>query len=101
MMAMNSMQRTLTTLGQQEPDRVPLFLLTTGHGAKEVGLSIEAYFSRAENVIEGQLRLLKKYRADCLYGFYYASIEVEAWGGNTLFSTDGPPQCGAPIINDK
>ena len=56
MMAMNSMQRTLTTLGQQEPDRVPLFLLTSGHGAKEVGLSIEAYFSRAENVIDGQLR---------------------------------------------
>lgn len=101
MMAMNSMQRTLTTLGQQEPDRVPLFLLTSGHGAKEVGLSIEAYFSRAENVIDGQLRLLKKYRADCLYGFYYASIEVEAWGGNTLFSPDGPPQCDAPIINDK
>ena len=56
---MNSMQRVLTALGQQEPDRVPLVLLTTMHGAKELGLSIEEYFSRAENVIEGQMRLLK------------------------------------------
>ncbi len=95
---MNSMQRTLTTLGQQEPDRVPLFLLTTLHGAKELGMSIEDYYARAENVIEGQLRLLKKYRADCLYGFFYASIEVEAWGGSTIYLPDGPPLCGAPII---
>jgi uroporphyrinogen decarboxylase len=99
MNTMNSMQRTLTTLGQQEPDRVPLFLLTTEHGAREVSLSIEEYYAKAENVIEGQLRLLKKYRSDCLYGFYYASIEIEAWGGSTIFLPDGPPLCGAPIIH--
>ncbi|MEO5347918.1 MAG: uroporphyrinogen decarboxylase family protein [Magnetococcus sp. YQC-9] len=95
---MNSMQRTLMTLGQQEPDRVPLFLLTTLHGAKEVGMSIQEYFSSAENVIEGQMLLKKKYRSDCLYPFFYASIEIEAWGGETLFLPDGPPLCGAPII---
>ena len=67
---MNSMQRTLTALAQQEPDRVPFFLLTTIHGAKEVGLSIQEYFSEASHVTEGQLRLLKKYRADCLYPFF-------------------------------
>jgi uroporphyrinogen decarboxylase len=96
---MNSMQRTLTTLGQQEPDRVPLFLLTTLHGAKELGMSIEEYYSRAENVIEGQMRLLKKYRGDCLYAFFYASIETEAWGGSTVYLPDGPPLCGAPLIH--
>jgi uroporphyrinogen decarboxylase len=96
--AMNSMQRTLTTLGQQEPDRVPLFLLTTEHGARELGMSIEDYYARPENVVEAQLRMQKKYRADCLYGFYYASIETEAWGGTTIFLPDGPPLCGAPVI---
>jgi uroporphyrinogen decarboxylase len=95
---MTSMQRTLTTLGQQEPDRVPLFLLTTLHGAKELDLSIEDYFSRSKNVVEGQLRLLQKYRSDCLYPFYYAAIESEAWGGETIYLPDGPPLCGAPVI---
>jgi len=98
---MNSMQRTLTTLGQQEPDRVPLFLLTTEHGAKELGLSIEEYYTRAEYVIEGQLRLLKKYRGDCLYSFFYASIETEAWGGSTIYLPDGPPLCGPPVIHSR
>ena len=41
-----SLQRVLTTLGHQEPDRVPLFLLPTMHGARELGLSIKEYFSR-------------------------------------------------------
>ena len=88
-MTMTSMQRTLTALGHGEPDRVPLFLLLTEHGARELGLSIEAYFSCAEYVIEGQLRLHRKYRTDCLYAFYYASIEVEAWGGS-LSLEDSP-----------
>ncbi|MCG7865888.1 MAG: uroporphyrinogen decarboxylase family protein [Candidatus Thiodiazotropha taylori] len=97
-LTMNSMQRTLTTLGHQEPDRVPLFLLTTLHGAKELGLSIEEYFSKSENVVEGQMRLLKKYRGDCLYPFYYAPIETEAWGGEVIYLPDGPPNTGNPII---
>jgi len=34
---MTSLERVLTTLGHNEPDRVPLFLLLTMHGAKELG----------------------------------------------------------------
>ncbi len=95
---MNSMQRTLTALGQQEPDRVPMFLLTTLHGARELDLSIEEYFSRSSNVIDGQIRLLEKYGSDCLYPFFYASLETEAWGGETIFFPDGPPNAGEPVI---
>jgi uroporphyrinogen decarboxylase len=96
---MNSMQRVLTALSHQEPDRVPLFLLTTLHGAKELGLSIEDYFSQAKYVVEGQMRLLKKYRSDCLYPFFYAPIELEAWGGEVIFQADCPPNSGAPLIH--
>jgi len=98
--AMTSMQRVLTTLGHQEPDRVPFFLLTSMHGAKELGLSIEKYFSKSENVIEGQMRLLAKYGSDCLYPLFHASLEVEAWGGETIFVEDGPPNAGQPIISN-
>jgi uroporphyrinogen decarboxylase len=45
--AMTPLERTLTSISQKEPDRVPLFLLTTMHGAKELGISIREYFSRA------------------------------------------------------
>lgn len=95
---MTSMQRVLTTLGHQEPDRVPLFLLVTLHGARELGLSIQDYFSSAENVAEGQIRMRAKYGHDCLYGFFYAPAEIEAWGGEVIFSADGPPNSGTPFI---
>jgi len=98
MQHLSSLQRVLTTLGHQEPDRVPLFLLTTMHGARELGLGIREYFSRAEHVAEGQLRLRRRYRHDCLYGFFFAALEVEAWGGEVHYRDDGPPVSGEPPI---
>lgn len=95
---MTSLNRLLTTLQFEEPDRVPLFLLLTMHGAKELGLSIKEYFSKAENVAEGQLRLRAKYRNDCIFPFFYAAIEIEAWGGEVIFFEDGPPNSGTPFI---
>ncbi|MDA3929283.1 MAG: hypothetical protein PF541_10015 [Prolixibacteraceae bacterium] len=67
------MERVLTTLSHNEPDRVPQFLLLTMHGAKELGLTIKEYFSKAEYVIEGQTRLQKKYNNDCYYPFFLCS----------------------------
>lgn len=98
---MTSMQRVLTTLSHREPDRVPLFLLVTMHGAKELDLTIREYFSNAENVVEGQLRLRAKYGHDCLYPFFYAPIEIEAWGGEVIFVDDGPPNSGQPFIRHR
>ncbi len=96
--SMTSMQRVLTTLGHEEPDRVPFFLLVTMHGAKELGMTIQEYFYSAENVVEGQLRLRARYRHDCICPFFYAAIEVEAWGGEVIFSENGPPNSGRPFI---
>jgi uroporphyrinogen decarboxylase len=95
---MTPMQRVLTAVGHQEPDRVPLLLLPTLHGARELGLSIQDYFARPEQVVEGQLRMRRRYGHDCLYTFHYASLETEAWGGETLFRDDGPPNAGEPLV---
>jgi len=97
---MTSMERVLTTLGHREPDRVPLFLLLSLHGAKELNISIREYFSQADHVVEGQFRLREKYQNDCIYAFFHAPIETEAWGGEVIFTDDGPPNSGAPLIKD-
>jgi uroporphyrinogen decarboxylase len=98
MSEMTSMERVLKTLGQEEPDRVPFFLLCTMHGARVLGLSIRDYFAKAEHVVEGQLRLREKYGSDCIYTFFYAPIEYEAWGGQVVYCDDGPPNSGRPIF---
>ncbi len=95
-----SLDRVLKTLNFEEPDKVPLFLFLTLQGADELGLSIQEYFSKPENVVKGQLILRKKYSNDCLFPFFYSAIEIEAWGGDVLFFEDGPPNAGKPIIQD-
>jgi len=94
------MERVLTTLSHKEPDRVPLFLLLTMHGAKELGLGIKEYFSKAEHVFEGQKRMQKKFSNDCYYAFFHAAIEVEAFGAEVMYSNDGPPNSGLPVIKN-
>jgi len=95
---MTSMQRVLTTLGHKEPDKVPLFLSFTYYGARELGIPIKDYFSDPSNIVEAQLRLRKKYNNDCVNGFFYASLELEAFGSPSLFFDDGPPNAGAPVL---
>jgi uroporphyrinogen decarboxylase len=95
---MTAMQRVLTALSGREPDRVPFFLLPTMHGARQLGMGIREYFSRAENVVEGQLRMRARYGHDCLYPFFHAPLEVEAFGGEVIYVEDGPPNSGAPLV---
>lgn len=95
---MTSMERVLTTLQFKEPDRVPLFLLLSLYGAKELQLTPKEYFSNVDNIVQGQLRMQKKYRSDCYDAFFHAAVEIEAWGGEVVFVPDGPPNAGEPLI---
>ena len=94
-----SLDRVLTTLGHREPDRVPLFLLLSMHGAQELGLPIRVYFSSARHVVEGQTRLRARYGHDCYMALFYAAIEMEAWGGEVRYFEDGPPNAGDPVVS--
>jgi len=80
------------------PDRVPVFLLFSTYGAKELGLPIKEYFSKPKYVVEAQLKMQKKYSNDCIYTFFYAGIEIEAFGGEVIFIDNGAPNTGVPII---
>ncbi len=95
---MNSFDRVMSSLSFKEPDRVPLCLLLSLYGAKEMNVSVKEYFSKWENIVEMQLKMKEKYSNDCIYTFFYAAIEIEAMGGEVIFSPDGPPNSGEPII---
>jgi len=96
--SMTSLERTIAAISHREPDRVPLFLLLSLYGAKELEIPIKEYFSKPENVVNAQLKMKDKYNNDCIYSFFYAAMEVEAFGGEVIFVEDGPPNSGEPFI---
>ncbi|SHH54414.1 uroporphyrinogen decarboxylase family protein [Thermosipho atlanticus] len=98
MKEMTSAERVFTSISFKEPDRVPLFLCLSFYGAKELGMSIKEYYSNYENVVVAQIKMKEKYNNDCYNSFFYASLEIEAFGGGTIFREDGPPNAKEPII---
>lgn len=97
-MGMTSSQRLQEALSHREPDRVPYVLPASMHPAREMGLTIKEYFSRPGNIVEGQLRLRKKFGNDILCCYPSAALEMLAWGGEAIYFDQGPPNAGAPII---
>ena len=101
MNSMSSLQRVFTTIEHKEPDKIPLFLLVTVQGAKELGLSIKEYYSNGSNVVKGQILMREKYRTDTVNTIFYAAAGVEAFGGEITYYTDGFPNITKPIIREK
>jgi len=95
---MTSFQRLSTSLRMAIPDRVPVVLVSTTHGAREVGLSLPEYFRRPENVAEGQIRFAERVGHDNVDAYYYVVREAEAFGAEAAFSENGPPGMGPPVI---
>ncbi len=98
---MNSIERLTAVMQGSIPDRVPVMGNLLEQGARELGLSIKEYYSRAEYVAEGQLKLRKKYGYDNLSGFFYAGCEAQMLGcRKIIFSETGPPNVGHMIIKN-
>lgn len=73
-------------------DRIPVFCNQLDQGARELGLSIEDYYSKGEYVAEGQLRMREKYGYDNVWSLFYVGKEAELLGcQKILYATDGSP----------
>jgi len=98
---MNAIARFVAVHQGKIPDRVPIIGNLLEQGAKELGLSIEEYYSNGEYVAEGQLRMRERYGYDNLAGFFYAGKDAEMLGcRKIIFSKYGPPNVGHFIIQN-
>ncbi len=98
MSAPSSLERIGAALEGRLLDRVPYWIPATLHGARVLGVPLEAYFGDPHAVAEGQLRLRALLGHDMLQAYPYVSVEHEAFGGETVFQTDGPPVPGPPTL---
>lgn len=95
----NSMELFGQLLKGQLPVRVPVAVNMLDQGAEELGMDTKEYYSSAENVAAGQLKLRQKYHHDVVWGAHYAARQTEALGSKrTIFPTNGPPNVGDLVI---
>jgi uroporphyrinogen-III decarboxylase len=80
-------------------DRIPIFCNLIDQGAKELGMPIEEYYSKGENVAEAQLMMRAKYGYDNLFSLFYVGTEAMMLGCRKIrFAKDGPPNVEELVI---
>jgi len=96
---MTGMERLAAAINGTLADRIPVFCNLLDQGAKELGLSLEEYYSSGEHVAEAQLKMRAKYGYDCLWSLFYVGKEAELLGcRKMIFAKDGPPNVGEMVI---
>ncbi|QFY42350.1 uroporphyrinogen decarboxylase [Candidatus Methylospira mobilis] len=94
-----SMERLLAAVNGKIIDHIPVFCNLLDQGARELGLSIEEYFSSGENVAEAQLKMLEKFGHDNVWSLFYVGKEAELLGCEKIrYAQDGPPNVEDFII---
>jgi len=97
---MTGMERLQAVMAGRLPDRVPVLCNLLDQGARELGMGIREYYSRGENVAEGQLRMREKYGYDGVVGMFYVAMEAEFFGCRSIvYADDGPPNVGHLVIS--
>ena len=82
-------------------DRIPVFCNLLDQGAKELGISLQEYYSNGEYVAEAQLKMREKYDYDNLWSLFYVGKEAELLGCTEIvYSNIGPPNVGEMIIKN-
>jgi len=93
------MDRLKAALSGKVLDRIPVFCNASDQGARELGMTPTEYFSKGENVAEGQLRMLQKFGHDNAWGLFYVGKEAELLGCKKIvFSPDGAPNVEDYVI---
>src|SRR3989339_535207 len=57
----NSMERLLAALQGQPSDRIPVFCNLLDQGAKELGITLQEYYTNGALVAEAQLKMRERY----------------------------------------
>ncbi|MBA4384630.1 MAG: uroporphyrinogen decarboxylase [Anaerolinea sp.] len=93
------MNRLVAAINGETFDRIPVFCNLLDQGAKELGMSLQKYYSNGEYVAEAQIKMREKYGYDNVWSVFYVGKEVELLGcDKVIYAPDGPPNVEDFII---
>lgn len=99
---MNNAERIGALISNEKLDRVPVVCILLDQGAKELGMSIQEYYSKGEYIAEGQIKMQERYGYDVVWGFSYMGYLARMLGcKKIIFSESGPPNVGHMILRNE
>jgi len=95
---MNSLERVFNSVQGKPVDRRPISLTLSLYGARLTKCPLEEYYSRSEAYIEGQIAVKETFDPDILFGPFALVREAEAFGSQSIFLKDYPPNLKTPAV---
>ena len=82
---MNSMERVVTALNHQEPDRVPVYPILSGVSRNLIGATYKDWANDADICAKALLKAREDFDLDCIVTLIDLSVECEAWGQELIY----------------
>lgn len=85
---MNAMERVLTSMRNEEPDRVPVYPILAGATRRLVNASYPDWSQDADICAAAYIKAVKEFELDCVVTLIDLSVECEAWGQEIVYPQD-------------
>lgn len=85
---MNSCERVMMAMSNQEPDRVPVYPILAGVTRKLTGVDYDVWSTDAKICADSFIAAARQFDIDCVVTLIDLSIECDAWGQELLYRKD-------------
>lgn len=82
---MNSIERVVTALHHQEPDRVPVYPILCGATRRLTGVDYPTWSTDADACAAAFIKSTEEFDLDCIVTLIDLSLECDAWGQKLIF----------------
>ncbi|WP_240984595.1 uroporphyrinogen decarboxylase family protein [Acididesulfobacillus acetoxydans] len=96
---MNALERALTTINLQLPDRVPVDLHSFALAARHSGRPFGEFFHSADLMAEAQIGLWRRFGHDVILLENGTTATAEALGCKVVYPDDAPAKVTEPALN--
>ncbi|MGI6174725.1 MAG: uroporphyrinogen decarboxylase family protein [Christensenellales bacterium] len=99
---MNHMERVITALNHQEPDRVPVYPIISGAARRLVNIDYPTWSQDADICAESLIKAAEDFDLDCIVTLIDLSVECDAWGQKLIFPEENAahPDYSDCVIKD-
>lgn len=97
---MNGLQRIMSAVSGEKPDRIPLSLTLSLYGAKLTNCPLKEYYTNPDYYVAGQQKVFEAIAPDIIFSPFTLPKFGEAFGSEIKYFDNQPPNLKKPVIKN-